>query len=206
MSCQRASVFGVVPRVETHGLLSGTEGTILRLECGSGPRGSPSPQVQLCTPIEQPRNADSSSLPLLWSLSYSIANPRLRTSPKIEWEFTREIRGQRPQARAPAAPEPALEVGTQLVPRKQLLTEKTLRPSQFKALVYAVLSPLLLILGYLGSGKSTSLSLISKVLLLTKGADSKWIGTSLDIATGDAEWRAFNLAGRLNFDAHGYGR
>lgn len=102
--------------------------------------------------------------------------------------------------------EPALEVGTQLVPRKQLLTEKTLRPSQFKALVYAVLSPLLLILGCPGSGKSTSLSLISRVLLLTKGAYSKWIGTSLDITTGDAEWRAFNLAGRLNFDAHGYGR
>ncbi|ESU35242.1 Hypothetical protein DHA2_152862 [Giardia duodenalis] len=90
--------------------------------------------------------------------------------------------------------EPALEVGTQLVPRKQLLTEKTLRPSQFKALVYAVLSPLLLILGCPGSGKSTSLSLISKVLLLTKGADSKWIRTSLDIATGDAEWRAFSSA------------
>ncbi|ESU34739.1 Hypothetical protein DHA2_154124 [Giardia duodenalis] len=45
---ERVNVFGVVSQVETHGLLSGTEGTILRLECGSGPRGSPSPQVQLC--------------------------------------------------------------------------------------------------------------------------------------------------------------
>lgn len=91
--------------------------------------------------------------------------------------------------------EPSLKVGSHLIPRKQLFTEKTLRPSQFKALVYAVLSPLLLILGCPGSGKSTSLSLISKLLLLADGADSRWIKTSLNTearGTEVLEWRTFS--------------
>ncbi|ESU44778.1 Hypothetical protein GSB_152074 [Giardia duodenalis] len=54
-------------------------------------------------------------------------------------------------------------------------TRKTLRPSQFKALVYAALSPLTLILGSPGSGKSTTLAHISKMFLLEKNANSKWI-------------------------------
>lgn len=91
--------------------------------------------------------------------------------------------------------EPALKVGSQLIPRKQLFTEKTLRPSQFKTLVYAALSPLLLILGCPGSGKSTSLSLISKLLLLADGADSQWIRTNLNNearGTESLEWRTFS--------------
>ena len=54
-------------------------------------------------------------------------------------------------------------------------TRKTLRPSQFKALLYAALSPLTLILGCPGSGKSTTLAHISKMFLLEEGAQSKWV-------------------------------
>ncbi|EFO60786.1 Hypothetical protein GLP15_4901 [Giardia lamblia P15] len=54
-------------------------------------------------------------------------------------------------------------------------THKILRPSQFKALMYAALSPLTLILGCPGSGKSTTLAHISKMFLLEENALSKWI-------------------------------
>ncbi|ESU34706.1 Hypothetical protein DHA2_150876 [Giardia duodenalis] len=106
----RANVFGVVSQAGTHGLLFGvSEVPSCVQNVDRVFAGSPSPQIQLCTlPVwahtrRTAEERNSSSLPLLWSLSYSIANPRLRTSPKIEREFTREICGQRPQARAPAA-------------------------------------------------------------------------------------------------------
>lgn len=91
--------------------------------------------------------------------------------------------------------EPSLKVGMQPIPQKEFFTERTLRPSQFKALVYAVLSPLLLILGCPGSGKSTTLSHISKLLLLADGANSKWIKPSIDHAkegAGPLSWHTFN--------------
>lgn len=59
--------------------------------------------------------------------------------------------------------------------RRKEFTYRTLRPSQFKALMYAALSPLTLILGCPGSGKSTTLAHISKMFILEEGANSKWI-------------------------------
>ncbi|ESU34923.1 Hypothetical protein DHA2_154093 [Giardia duodenalis] len=97
----RANVFGVVSQVETHGLLSGPEGTILRSECGSGPRGSPSPQVQLCA---HPRNSLGTHRPQIHkprelfpiTAVAIIATRDHPSSPDwlgIEQEFTRETSG-----------------------------------------------------------------------------------------------------------------
>lgn len=59
--------------------------------------------------------------------------------------------------------------------QRTMFTTKTLRPSQFKALVYSLMPPLILILGCPGSGKSTTLAHIIKSLLLEKDAASKWV-------------------------------
>ena len=79
------------------------------------------------------------------------------------------------QSNAVVFKDPVSEVDGERVSYRKEFTRKTLRPSQFKALVYAALSPLTLILGSPGSGKSTTLAHISKMFLLEKEANSKWI-------------------------------
>lgn len=109
------------------------------------------------------------------SVDVSIRLKELESATKTNTELTLYSPTLIPSRTLLSSKDLTLHVDGKRMSHRKEFTRKTLRPSQFKALLYAALSPLTLILGCPGSGKSTTLAHISKMFLLEEGAQSKWV-------------------------------